>query len=130
MATWDDVRELALAMPGVEEGVSRGTAVWRCGKLVVWDRPLRQRDRDELGADAPDGPILGAAVADEGEKHALVAAEPDVFFTTDHFQGYAAVLIRLDCIDRDRLAEVVTDAWLAVAPPKLVAEYRARPLLD
>jgi hypothetical protein len=126
VATWDDVRALALAMPGVEEGVSRGTAVWRCGKLVVWDRPLRQRDRDELGADAPDGPVLGAAVTDEGEKHALVAADPDVFFTTDHFQGYAAVLIRLDRIDRDRLAEVITDAWLAVAPAKLVAEYEAR----
>lgn len=126
MATWDDVRELALAMPGVEEGVSRGTAVWRCGKLVVWDRPLRQRDRDELGDDAPDGPILGAAVSDEGEKRALVESEPDIFFTTDHFQGYAAVLIRLDRIDRTRLAEVVTDAWLAVAPKQLVAEYEAR----
>ncbi|MEO8263511.1 MAG: hypothetical protein ABI566_13165 [Pseudolysinimonas sp.] len=126
MATWDDVRALALALPGVEDGVSRGTAVWRCGKLVVWDRPLRQRDRDELGAAAPAGPILGAAVADEGEKRALVAAEPDIFFTTEHFQGYAAVLIRLDRIDRARLAEVVTDAWLAVAPKKLVAEFDPR----
>lgn len=125
MATWDDVRALALGLPGVEEGVSRGTAVWRCGKLVVWDRPLRQRDRDELGAGAPDGPILGAAVADEGEKHALVAAEPDIFFTTAHFAGYPSVLVRLDRISRARLAEVVTDAWLAVAPKKLVAEYEA-----
>jgi hypothetical protein len=114
VATWDDVRELALSHPGVEEGVSRGTAVWRSRKLIVWDRPLRQRDRDELGDDAPDGPVLGAAVADEGEKRALVAGEPDVFFTIHHFDGYPAVLIRLDRISRERLAEVVDDAWRAV----------------
>lgn len=114
MATWDDVRELALSHPGVEEGVSRGNTVWRARKLVVWDRPLRQRDRDELGAEAPDGPILGAAVADEGEKLALVEGEPGIFFTTHHFDGYPAVLIRLDRIDRDRLAEVVENAWRAV----------------
>jgi hypothetical protein len=125
VATWDDVRELALALPGVEEGVSRGNAVWRCGQLVVWDRPLRQRDRDELGVNAPEGEILGAAVADEGVKRALVEGEPGIFFTTGHFDGYAAVLARLDVISRERLAEIVTDAWLAVAPKKLVAEYEA-----
>ena len=126
MATWDDVREFALALPGVEEGFSRGTAVWRVGKLVVWDRPLRARDLEELGSDAPDGTVMGAAVADEGEKRALVAAQPELFFTVHHFDGYPAVLVRLDRIPRDRLAEVITDAWLAVAPKKLVAEFEAR----
>jgi hypothetical protein len=126
VATWDDVREFALALPGVEEGVSRGTAVWRVGKLVVWDRPLRARDLEELGSDAPDGTVMGAAVADEGEKRALVAAQPELFFTVHHFDGYPAVLVRLDRIPRDRLAEVITDAWLAVAPKKLVAEFEAR----
>jgi hypothetical protein len=125
VATWDDVRELALALPGVEEATSRGTAVWRVGKLVVWDRPMRPRDREELGADLPEGPILGAAVADEGEKRALIAAEPEYFFTVHHLDGYPAVLVRLDAIPRDRLVEVITDAWLAVAPKKLVAEFEA-----
>jgi hypothetical protein len=114
MATWDDVRAIAMTLPGVEEGVSRGTAVWKVGKLVVWDRPLRQRDRDELGTAAPDGQIMGAAVADEGEKLALVASQPEIFFTTAHFTGYASVLVRLDVIDRRRLAEVIADAWQAV----------------
>jgi len=126
VATWDDVRELALALPGVEEGISHGTVAWRCGKLVVWVRPLRQRERDELGADAPQGEILGAAVADEGVTFALIAGEPRIFFTTAHFAGYPAVLVRLDVISRARLAEVVTDAWLAVAPKKLVEEFDAR----
>ena len=117
---------IALALPGVEEATSRGTAVWRVGKLIVWDRPMRARDREELGADLPEGPIMGAAVADEGEKRALIAAEPQYFFTVHHFDGHAAVLVRLDAIPRDRLAEVITDAWLAVAPAKLVAEFGVR----
>ena len=123
MATWDDVDALAMALPGVEQGTAWGNRVWRCGKLVVWVRPLRKRDLEELGDAAPTGEILGAAVADEGEKHALIAAEPGIFFTTHHFDGHATVLVRLDAIDRERLREVITDAWLAVAPPKLVAEF-------
>ena len=124
-ATWDDVREFALALPGVEEATSRGNPVWRCGKLVVWVRPLRQRDRDDLGDATPTGEIMGAAVADEGEKHALIAAEPGTFFTTHHFDGHAIVLVQLDQIERDRLREVITDAWLAVAPPKFTAGFGA-----
>lgn len=114
VATWDDVRELALSMPGVEEAISRGTPVWRVGKLVVWERPMRQRDIEELGADLPDGPVMGAAVADEGEKRALVEGEPELFFTTHHFDGHPMVLVKLDAISRERLAEVITDAWHAV----------------
>ena len=69
---------------------------------------------------------MGAAVADEGEKRALVQSEPELFFTTGHFDGYAAVLVDLDRISRERLSEVVEDAWRAVAPKKLVTEFDAR----
>jgi hypothetical protein len=126
VATWDDVREIVLSYPGVEEGVSRGTAVWRCGKLVVWDRPLRQRDRDELGLRAPAGAVMGARVADEGEKRALIDAEPELFFTTAHFDGYSAILVELDRMTPGRLTEVIEEAWRAVAPAKLVAEVDVR----
>jgi hypothetical protein len=63
-------------------------------KLIAWARPLRKADY-ALGADAPDGDILGARVADEGVKFALIADEPGVYFTTPHFDGYPAVLVRL-----------------------------------
>jgi hypothetical protein len=116
VATWDDVRELALAMPGVEEAISRGTPVWRARKMLVWERPMRKRDIEELGDDLPDGPVMGAAVADEGEKRALLQGEPGIFFTTHHFDGHPIVLVRLDNITRDRLAEVIADAWSAVQP--------------
>ena len=124
MATWDDVRRIVADLPETAEASTFGNVAWKVkGKLMVWERPLRAADRVALGDDAPDGEILGAAVADEGIKHALIADRPDVYFTTPHFDGYAAVLIRLEAIDVDELAEVITEAWLAKAPKRLAANF-------
>ncbi|MCW2681794.1 MAG: hypothetical protein JWM62_3195 [Frankiales bacterium] len=127
MATWQDVRRLALGLPETAERASYGGAPsWTVkDKAFVWERPLRAKDVEELGETAPDGPVLGAGVADEGVKQALVAAQPDVFFTTSHFDGYPAVLVRLDAISTDELAELVTDAWLARAPKRLAKDFLA-----
>ena len=122
MATWDDVRRLALALPETAEIADKIGAVWVVkGKRFVWERPLRKSDIDALGADAPAGDILCASVADNDTKLALVASEPGIFFTTPHFDGYPAVLIRLADIDPGFLAEVVTDAWISRAPKRLAA---------
>jgi hypothetical protein len=94
-------------------------------KLFVWERPLRAREAQELGGDAPDGPILGARVEHLGAKEALLADDPSVYFTTSHFNGYAAILVRLERIAVDDLDEVVTEAWLARAPKRLVDAYLA-----
>ena len=124
MATWDDVRRLALAMPEATERSSRGHVQWCVkDKLFVWERPLRQSDLKALGDAAPDGPILGARVEHEIAKQALIADDPDVFFTTPHFDGYPAILVQLDKIDPKTLEEVVVEAWLCRAPPRLVKEY-------
>jgi hypothetical protein len=124
MATWDDVRRLALAMPEATEVVSRGNTQWRVkDKLFVWERPLRRSDLAALGDAAPDGPILGARVEHLVAKEAVIADDPDVFFTTPHFDGYPAVLVRLDRIALDDLDEVVVEAWLARAPKRLVKAY-------
>jgi len=124
MATWDDVRELALAMPGARED-PRGGAVkadaTKAARSFVWDRPLRAHDIQEHGPE--DGPIIGVRVEDKGEKAALIASDPWVFFTIPHFDGYNAVLVRLERISRDRLVEVITDSWLVVAPKKAAAAY-------
>ena len=125
MATWDDVRRIALSLP---ETVEREGAhpQWRVGdKLVVWDRPLRRSDVAALGADAPEGPVLGARVSDEGVKHALVAEEPGVYFTTPHFDGWPAVLVRLEAISGADLAELMTEAWLCQAPKRLAEQFLA-----
>jgi hypothetical protein len=120
MASVDEARRIALALPGTSEKVSWGRLHWRVrDKGFAWERPLGQKDLADLGDDAPAGEILGVRVADLGEKDALVAAEPDVFFTIPHLDGYPAVLVRLDAIEVDELTEVITDAWLDRAPKTL-----------
>jgi hypothetical protein len=126
MATWDDVRNLALALPETGERVSRELVQWRVkDKLFVWERPLRRSDLEALGDAAPKGPILGVRVADVGVKEALVASDPDVCFTIPHFDGYPAVLVRLDRIDRSELKELIVEAWLVRAPKRLAEEFLA-----
>lgn len=127
MATWEDVRRIALALPETTEQTSRDATQWRVkDKGFVWERPLRRADLEALGDAAPDGPVLAATVADVGVKAALIADDPEVYFTTPHFDGYAAILVRLDRIPVDELEELTTEAWLARAPKRLAAEYRAR----
>lgn len=124
MATWDDVRRIALGLPQTTEKLSWGSPSWQVGKLMfVWDRPLRKADLAALGDAAPEGPVLGARVADVGVKEALVADDPDVYFTTPHFEGYAAVLVRLDAIPVDELAELIVEAWLLRAPKRVAQAY-------
>lgn len=90
----------------------------------MWDRPLRRAERVALGDGGPaeTDPVLGVRVADEGVKAALLADAPDVFFTTPHFDGYAAVLVRLERITVPELAELVEEAWRSRAPKRLLAE--------
>jgi hypothetical protein len=89
----------------------------------VWERPLRKPDLQALGDAAPEGPILGVRVEHLGAKEALLADDPEVFFTTPHFDGYAAVLVRLDRIAIDELREVIVEAWLTRAPKRLAQSY-------
>lgn len=124
MATWDDVRRIALALPETSERLSHGHPSWRVkDKGFVWDRPLRKSDLEALGESAPAGPILGARVEHLVAKEALLADNPDVFFTTPHFDGYPAVLVQLDGISLDDLNEVIVEAWLVRAPQRLAEQY-------
>ena len=125
MATWDAVRRVVLALPEVTERASRdGVPEWRVrNALFAWERPLRRKDLEELGDRAPRGAVLAVRVADEGVKEALCAEQPDVYFTTSHFDGYAAVLIRLGRIRARELREVLVDAWLDRAPTRLARAY-------
>jgi hypothetical protein len=126
MATWRDVRRLALALPETSESTSRGTATWAVsGKSFAWERPLRAADIAALGAAAPTGPILGIRTPDLELKDVLLASDPNVFFTTPHFDGYPAVLIRLGAIPAARLKAVLVEAWLARAPKRVAAAFRA-----
>ena len=121
MASWKDVARVVAALPETSEPTPRN---WRVRKkLIVWERPLRKADYEALGADAPDGDILGARVADEGVKFALIADDPAVYFTTPHFDGYPSVLVRPAEIGVPELTELVTEAWLVQAPKMLVKAF-------
>jgi hypothetical protein len=127
VATWADVRAVATSLPEVvEEPVRDGTLRWRVrDKLFAWERPLRRADLEALGAAAPDGPVLATRVADLGVRAALIAEQPDVYFTTPHFADYPAVLARLERLGSADLQELVLDAWLSRAPARLVKDFLA-----
>jgi hypothetical protein len=124
MATWDDVAGVVGELQLTEE---RSPHEWRVGKkLIAWERPLRKSDYDTLtavGVEPPQGDILGVRVADEGVKFALIADEPELYFTTPHFDGYPAVLVKLAAIDERGLRELIVEAWLTQAPKRLVQEF-------
>jgi len=111
MATWDDVANVVGELQLTEE---RSPHEWRVGKkLIAWERPLRKSDYDALtaaGEEPPQGDILGVRVADEGVKFALIADEPERYFTTPHFDGYPAVLVKLAAIDEGVPTPVLTSA--------------------
>ncbi len=125
MASWDDVRRLALSLPETSEQPSyNGNASWRVrDRGFVWERPLRPADIRALGEAARSGPVLGARVEHLGAKEALLADDPDVYFTTPHFDGYPAVLVRLEKVSLQELEELIVDAWLARAPKRLAAKF-------
>ena len=124
MATWRDVRRLALALPGSSETASRDHAAWIVNdKFFVWERPLRKSDLEALGARAPKGPILGVRTSGLEMKEVLLASDPGVYFTTPHFDGYPAVLVRLDKIAVKDLKDVILEAWLARAPKKVINAF-------
>ncbi|MBV8372503.1 MAG: MmcQ/YjbR family DNA-binding protein [Candidatus Eremiobacteraeota bacterium] len=125
MASWRDVRRIALALPGAsEETTTSGNAAWVVNrKFFTWERPLRRSDLLALGADAPTGPILGVRTPDLEMKEVLLARDPAVYFTTPHFDGYPAVLVRLGAIATKELKDLIIEAWLSRASKRAVTAY-------
>jgi len=109
--TFETVREIALALPAVEEGLSYGTSGFRVkGKLFarIWE----------------DGETLVLKIGFDA-REILMKASPAAFFITDHYAGYPSVLVRLPAIDRRELASVVEEAWRFNAPKRILADHDA-----
>jgi hypothetical protein len=121
METLDDVARMAAELPEVTEGERYGNRTWFVGgKAFAWERPFSKADIRRFGDRVPpEGPILAVQVEDLGEKEAVLAANPDAFFTIPHFDGYPAVLIELPEVSAQALRDALTDGWLACAPPAL-----------
>jgi hypothetical protein len=106
------VRRLALAFPGVEEGLSYGTPGFRVrGKFLarLWE----------------DGETLVVKCGDN-ERDFRMKADPATFFITEHYRGYPTVLVRLARVREDDLQAVLEEAWRRQAPRRLVKEYDQR----
>jgi hypothetical protein len=123
MATQDDVRRIALALPGAfEEERGFAFAVLNRGKRKgfawIWLERIQPKKTR-----VPCPRVIAVRVADEAEKEMLLAADEEKFFTEPHYNGYPAVLVRLSAIGVDELTELITDAWRCQAPVALVAAY-------
>jgi hypothetical protein len=112
MPTWEDVEAIGLRYPGVEAASWFGTPGLRVGGKGM----CRVRTN-------PDALVI--RVLDLGDREALLKGQPDVFFTTPHYDGYPYVLVRLDAVDPAQLEELVEDAWRIRAPTTLVQQHDA-----
>jgi hypothetical protein len=113
MATVEDIRGIALELPGAYEQLSfGGRPSWRTKpRMFTWIR------------DDPEGLVVW--VDSEDEKRSLIAAEPDKFFTTPHYDGNPIVLAHLEVLDRTEATELVTESWRLRAPRTLVKQWDA-----
>jgi len=109
--TFETVREIAAGLPEVTEGLSFDTPSLKVRKKgLAW---LRH-----------DGVLVLRLPVEHRE--ALIHTEPDKYFLEPHYLNYPSVLVRLEAVDRDELADLMEDAWRAVAPKRLAAAFDAR----
>ncbi|MEI6363081.1 MAG: MmcQ/YjbR family DNA-binding protein [Actinomycetes bacterium] len=107
MSDADDVRDIAMSLPGVVEIDSDGFDFRVGGHGFVWSYPERTPGRPRTIR--TDVAVL--FVGDEAEKQALVRGEPELFFTAPGYDRVPLVMVRLEKVDRQRLEELITDAW-------------------
>jgi hypothetical protein len=117
MANEEDVRRIALSLPettkdpnGFRFLVREKAFAWSYMERVEPKKPRVRR---------PD--VLAVRVADEWDKQALLALDSQKFFTTAHYNGFPAVLVRLTMIEVDELEELLLNAWRIQAPRSLLA---------
>jgi hypothetical protein len=108
--TFDDVRAIALAWPGVEDSTSYGTPALKVnGKFLT-----RLRE---------DGDSLVIKGVELDERDMLMEADPEVFYITDHYRDWPTILVRLSNAHPDTVRSLLLRHWRTVAPKKLVREF-------
>lgn len=121
-ATQDDVRRIALALPGASEVEDHfGFSVANGGRRKQFAWAWNERVEPKKPR-VPRADVLAVRVVDLVDKDALLASDPERFFTEPHYDGFPAVLVRLPLIGLDALEELLVDAWRCQAPRTLVDE--------
>ncbi|HET6738400.1 MAG TPA: MmcQ/YjbR family DNA-binding protein [Kribbella sp.] len=110
------VRRIAMSLPEAEDESGTDTVRFSVrGKAFAWTYLKRP---EEGKARVPEPSVLAVRCVG-AEKEAILASAPTTYFTEPHYNGFPAVLVRLDVIDPDELRELLTDAWRCQAPKKL-----------
>jgi hypothetical protein len=127
MATQEDVRRIALGLPGASEEAGRfAFSVDNKGKpkafAWVWNERIEPKKPR-----VPNPDVLAVRVAGEEAKQFLIGAVPGTFFTEPHYNGFPAVLLRLGAIEAEQLESLIIDGWRCQAPKALVREFDAKP---
>jgi len=120
MASQEDVRRIALSLPGVTESSDRfAFSVESKGrqKGFVW---VWMERVDPKKPRSPNPDVIAVRVRDQAEKAALIAGEPDLFFTEPHYDGFPAVLVRLPAIANAQLGTLIAEAWRSQASLELL----------
>jgi len=122
MATQADVRRIAMSMPETEEADGRfAFSVRNKGKLKgfawVWMERIQPKKPR-----VPNPGVLAIRVANEGQKEALISAEPTKFFTEPHYAGFPAVLVRLAEVNARELRTLLEEGWRCQAPKELLTD--------
>jgi hypothetical protein len=120
VADFEDARRIALTLPettaeGTQIGVRRGSKIR--GMAWLWNERVHPKKPR-----VPNPEVLAIRTASNEEKEALLASDPEKFFTEPHYNGFPAVLVRLAVIEDVELRELLIDAWRCQAPPALVRE--------
>ena len=125
MVTLAEVDRLARVLPEVTVGERFHNRTWEvAGKGFAWERPFSKADLRRFGdLPPPSGPILALRTADLDEKEIVLRSGQAGVFTIEHFNGYPALLVQLEVVEPDTLRDLLTDAWLAMAPRALSDRY-------
>lgn len=126
MADQQDVRRIALSLPGTQESDEHfGFSVLHKGKQkgFVWAWNERVEPKKPR---IPNPEVVAIRVASRFDKEALLSADQEKFFTEPHYNGFPAVLVRLPAIDVAELEELIIDAWRCQAPRDLVSSWQDR----
>lgn len=110
---FDEIRQIALSFPGVEEYQAFGSPSFRVGKRFL--ASIAKIDPNTLCLKVPS----------QLEREYLLSAKPERYYLTDHYASFECLLVRMPLADPQELRDLFEQAWLTYAPKKLVAAYRA-----
>ena len=120
MATWTDARRIARSLPGAQvarEAFAFGVENKGKQKGFAWIWKERVEPKKPR---VPNPGVIAVRVRNEAEKAALLAGDPERFFTEPHYNGFPAVLVRLKVVSVSQLRQLLVEAWSCQAPYDVV----------